>query len=223
MTEPRIKKVKSKNNKIIFFTAIIGVALFISSSIIGGLLIKDYSILSQYISETYAVDTQYGIWLRIFGYIPSGFLLTYFCFRVVQYFPPCRTIKIGFWGVGLFYGIGTIIVSIFPCDSGCNPEYINPSISQIIHNLSALLVYIFVPTSIIITGIGLKKFLNYKKLSYISIVLGVLTSGFVFLSIYNLNSDFIGLYQRVIELLILIWIVICANRIKKESANFNEL
>lgn len=105
--------------------------------------------------------------------------------------------------------------SIFPCDSGCNPKYIDPSISQVIHNLSALMIYAFVPISIVITGIGLKKFSNYKDLSFVTIALGVLSAVFVFLLISYLKSEFVGVYQRIIELLILVWIFICAFKIKK--------
>jgi hypothetical membrane protein len=207
------------NNKTLFLTGVIGIILFVSSSFIGGFLIDNYSISSQYISETYAIDTEYGVVLRILGYIPSGILFALFCFLGVTYFPPSTAIKIGFYGVGLFYGIGTIVVSIFPCDSGCNPEYIDPSISQVIHNVSALIVYAFVPISIVITGIGLMKYSKYKGLSFITVALGVLSAVFVFLLISDLKSEFIGIYQRIIELLILIWIFICAFNIKKAGNN----
>lgn len=204
------------NNKAIFLTGITGVIVFVATAIIGGLLIDNYSVTSQYISETYAIDTEYGWNLRIFGYIPSGILFTLFCFLGVKYLPSSAWIKTGFYGVGLFYGIGTIIVSVFPCDSGCNPDYINPSISQMIHNLSALMVYVFVPISILITGLGLKKFENYKKLSLISIALGVLSFGFVYILSSNLESKFVGLYQRIVESLILVWILLCAFQIKQK-------
>ena len=96
--------------------------------------------------------------MRLLGYIPSGILFTLFCFLGVRCFPPATAVKIGFFGVGIFYGIGTIVVSISPFESGCNPAYINPSISQVIHNVSALVIYAFVPLCIVITGVGLKKF-----------------------------------------------------------------
>jgi len=62
--------------------------------------------------------------------------------------------KIGFCGLGIFYGIATIIVGLFPCDKGCNKELIDPSVLQVIHNLTGLLTYIFVPISIILIGVG---------------------------------------------------------------------
>ncbi|MEP0213916.1 MAG: DUF998 domain-containing protein [Cellulophaga sp.] len=207
------------SNKTVYVIGVLATIIFISSALIGGLLIDDYSVTSQYISETYAVDTEYGVWLRILGYIPSGILFTIFCFVAIKYFPSSKLIKTGFLGVGVFYGIGTIVTSIFACDSGCNPEFINPSISQVIHNLSALLIYAIVPISIIIAGIGLTKFSKYKALSFSSIILGTLSAGSVFLLFSNLQSDFLGLYQRVIELLILTWVLICAFRIKKTGNN----
>jgi len=47
------------NNKLTFLIGIVGASLFIISSVLGGLLIDNYSIISQYISESYAIDTEY--------------------------------------------------------------------------------------------------------------------------------------------------------------------
>lgn len=202
------------NHKVVFWIGVLGILLFIGTAILGGLLIEGYSISSQYISESYAIDTEYGLLLRLLGYIPSGILITVFCFLSTRYLPPTRRVKYGVWGVGFLYGVGTIIVSIFPCDSGCNPEYINPSISQIIHNFSALLVYAFTPTSIIITGIGLKKFPGYKYLAIVSIVFGALSAVFVGILLSDTSSNLVGIYQRTIELIILSWLFLIAFKIK---------
>ena len=55
------------NNKTTFLIGIIGVSLFVVSSVLGGILIENYNMASQLISESYAIDTEYGIILRIFG------------------------------------------------------------------------------------------------------------------------------------------------------------
>ena len=73
------------NNKTTFLIGIIGVSLFVVSSVLGGFLIENYNMASQLISESYAIDTEYGIILRIFGYIPSGILITLFCFLGVKH------------------------------------------------------------------------------------------------------------------------------------------
>jgi len=203
-------------NKITFFIGILGVSLFVVSSIIGGILIENYSLTSQYISETYAIDTEYGLILRTFGFIPSGILLTIFCFLGFKYFQPSKLTKIGFYGLGIFYGLATVIVGFFPCDSGCNKEFIDPSISQVIHNLTGLLTYIFVPISIILIGIGLKQLPNYNRLSIQAITYGIISILFIYLLFSGSNPEYNGLYQRIIETMFIIWIITCAIAIKNK-------
>ena len=94
--------------KITFYTGILGAFLFVVSAIVGGILIENYSLTSQYISESYASNTQYGKALRFLGYIPSGILLTIFSFNALKHFQPSKLTKIGFIGIAIFYGLGTI-------------------------------------------------------------------------------------------------------------------
>lgn len=204
-------------NKFTFLIGILGVSLFIVSSIVGGFLIENYSILSQYISETYAIDTEYGVILRTFGYIPSGILLTLFFFFGFTYFQSSKLTKIGFLGLGIFYGLATVVVGIFPCDSGCNKQLIDPSFSQVIHNLTGLLTYIFVPICMILIGVGLKKLPNYNRFSIQSITYGAISILFVYLLFSNSNSEYIGLYQRMVEAVFIIWIITCAIKIKNKK------
>ncbi len=209
------------SNKITFFIGILGVSLFAVSSIVGGFLIENYSITSQYISETYAIDTKYGIVLRSFGYIPSGILLTIFAFAGFKKLPQSRLTKIGFYGLGVFYGIATVLVGFFPCDSGCNRLLIDPSISQVIHNLTGFLTYIFVPISIILIGFGLQKSTNYNRLSIQGITYGIISMLFVYILFSDSNSEYIGLYQRMIEIVFIIWIITCAIAIKNKGQQVN--
>lgn len=210
-------------NKFTFFIGILGVGLFAVTSFVGGYLIEDYSVLSQYISETYAIDTEYGKVLRIFGYIPSGILIALFGYLGATYFQSSKLTKAGFYGLGIFYGLATILVGFFPCDSGCNKDFINPSVSQIIHNLIGFLTYVFVPISIILIGLGLKQLPNYKRLSLKAITYGAFSILFVFVLFSNPNSAYLGLYQRVIESLFVIWIITCAIAIKNIIPTNNKL
>jgi hypothetical protein len=205
------------SNKSIFFIGVLGVSLLAASFILGGLLIENYDIVSQFISESYAIDTEYGLLLRILGYIPSSILITLFCFLAVKYFQPTILIKIGFYGIGIFYGVASLVTGIFPCDSGCNKELINPSFSQLTHNFAALLMYVFVPINIIITGIGLKRLANYNRLSIIAITSGIISILFVYLLFSDITSEFLGLYQRIIESVFIVWILTCAFTIKNQN------
>tara|TARA_B100001540_G_C15600803_1_gene548473 strand:- start:120 stop:743 length:624 start_codon:yes stop_codon:yes gene_type:complete len=203
------------NNKFVSAFGFIGVSLLLFTFILGGLLIENYDITSQFISESYTVDTKYGLYLRVFGYIPSGIMISLFYFLGVKYLQPNILVKIGFYGIGIFYGLGTIITAIFPCDSGCNKEMLNPSFAQIIHNLSALIMYLFVPFFIISIGLAIKK--TRHLFSIQSIILGLFSLILIYLFGSNLTSEFIGLFQRAIEAIFILWTILCANEIKKTN------
>ncbi len=189
---------------------LLGVFFFISSVIIGGLQLSGYSHISQLISESYAIGTPYGFQLRYSGFLPSGLFIALFTLYAVRTLPKSTLTKSGFAGLGLFYGIATIIVSVFPCDKGCNKEFVNPSISQLIHNLTGLLTYLIVPISLLLLGIAAQKWIKGKYVSYIGITCGLTALLFVVVLSSDLHSKIAGLYQRIIEGSILLWIVVCS-------------
>ena len=201
------------NNKTVSNLGFIGVSLLIFTLIFGGLLIENYDITNQFISESYAIDTKYGVFLRILGYIPSGIIIALFCFLGEKYLDPKLVVKIGFYGIGIFYGLGTTFTGIFPCDSGCNKELLNISSSQIIHNITALLMYLFVPFLIILIGLAIRK--TRYRFSIQSTILGLFSLIFVYLFGSELLGEYVGLYQRIIEIIFALWIILCSVEIKK--------
>ena len=201
------------NNKTVSNLGFIGVSLLIFTLIFGGLLIKNYDITNQFISESYAIDTKHGVSLRLLGYIPSGIIIALFCFLAEKYLDPKLVVKIGFYGIGIFYGLGTTVTGIFPCDSGCNKELINLSSSQIIHNIAALLMYLFVPFLIILIGLAIRK--TRHRFSIQSTMLGLFSLIFVYLFGSELLGEYVGIYQRIIEIIFALWIIQCSVEIKK--------
>ncbi|WP_290697208.1 DUF998 domain-containing protein [Lacinutrix sp.] len=195
------------NKTAVFWFGIIGSILFIIPSILGGLQFENYNHIQQFISEGFAIDTPYGTYLRFLGYIPSGILIAAFSFSAIQTLPKSNLAKIGLILFGVFYGIGNIIVAVFPCDSGCNKELIDPTISQIIHNTSGTLTYLIVPISLILIGLGIKKWKNGKSISLISFVCASIAILFSILLSGNPNGNYIGLFQRLIESSILFWLI----------------
>ena len=199
------------NPKNIYSIGILGVLLFAASSILGGYQIRGYDSLRQLISKTYAIDVTFSIYLRMFGIISSGVLFTLFFFYLKKLFPQHQIIKIGFCGLVFFYGLLTIIVEIFPCDHSCNPEFLNPSTADIIHNLSGFLTYLTVPCCILLLGGGLRK-TNHSRLSNHRIILGILNSLYLLL---NSKTHYIGMYQRIIKSIFLLWVISLATTLKK--------
>ncbi len=189
---------------------LLGVFIFTASTILGGIQVAGYSHISQLISESYAMGTPYGFQLRFFGFLPSGFCFAAFAYYAFKALPPTAYSKFGFMGVGIFYGVATIIVSLFPCDKDCNKEMVDPSLSQLIHNLTGLLTYLIVPLSVLVLGIAARKWVNANYVSIMGIVCGLTAILFVAIFSSDMNSKVAGMYQRIIEGAVLLWIVICA-------------
>jgi hypothetical membrane protein len=84
-------------------------------------------------------------------------------------------------------------------------------------------MYLFSPISIIIIGIGLKQMSNYNRLSIIAITLGLISILFVYLFFSDLSSEFLGLYQRIIESVFIIWILSYAFTIKQSKLITKEI
>lgn len=203
-------------NIMLFRIAIIGVTLFVAASILGGFQFEDYSIFSMLISESMAIDTPYGWILRYFFYVPSGILIVLFSFFSIAKLPSSKLISIGLAGFALFYGMGTIIVGFFPCDAGCNKEFIDPSVSQIIHNVSGFLTYTLVPVFILLTGFGLKGKSSFSNRSILTAILSIV---FIVVMFSSPDSGYVGLVQRIIETLFISWIIGLAYLVKRTVEN----
>lgn len=202
------------NKSSITFIGLAGILLFFTAAFCGALLIPGYSQVSQYLSESYAIDTTYGLYLRLLGYIPSGILILFFCFLAVKQLPHSRAASIALKGIGLFYGGGTILTAIFPCDAGCNKEMINPSIAQLIHSVSGLFTYTTVPFFVIVLGFAALK---WKGIGNLILPCGFITLVFSILFFTQLNTAYGGLYQRILEGSILVAILVTAMHLKKKS------
>ncbi|MBX9783365.1 MAG: DUF998 domain-containing protein [Chitinophagaceae bacterium] len=194
---------------------IAGVVLFVAAAISGALLIPGYSQVSNFLSESYAIDTTYGIYLRLMGYIPSGLLILFFCFSAVKYLSQTKATTIALRGIGLFYGGGTILTGIFPCDAGCNKEMINPSVAQFIHSISGLFSYVTVPFFVIMLGFAALKWKDAVYTGKVILLCGFVSLVFAVLFFSQLNSPYGGLIQRILEGSILLSITFTAFYLKK--------
>lgn len=192
--------------QLVFWSGLLGALLFVITSILGGLQMDGYSFISQYISESYATGVPDSEYLRKL-FMGSGVLLAFFGFFAPIAFKTSKSIKISFFLFAIFYGVGTIVTSIFPCDFGCPAEG-EVSLSQFIHNSSGFLTYVTVPFSLI--GVGIAAKLTYSKLSKVSMFCGIFSLVFVVILFGDAKGYFIGLFQRIIESSILFWVVFCS-------------
>jgi len=194
--------------KTTLFCGLTGSLLFIATSIYGGLQIDGYSFISQFISESYATGIPNAKNLQ-YAYITSGAFLTVFGILAPWKLPKSKSIKIGFILFAVFYGLGTVTTGYFPCDLGC-PNGSEVSLSQFIHNTAGFFTYAIVPFCLLGLGLSFKKFPRTGRLSRLSLICGILSFVFVLLLFSNPAGQFIGLFQRIIELSILTWTIYCS-------------
>jgi hypothetical protein len=194
---------------LVFWAGLLGAGVFITVAVWGGVRLEGYSVLRQYISESYATGVEGATPIR-YGFIASGIFMALFAFLAPKTLPKSTGIKGAFWGFGVFYGLGTCITGLFPCDMGCNPELVNPSIAQLIHNLSASLTYMFAPFCVLAIGVMARNWPDGKKLSAVSLACAVVAGIFVLILFSHLQSEIKGSYQRIIESSLLVWIIFLA-------------
>jgi len=212
--------------KVFSYSGISGAVLFIVTTIIGGSVFDGYSHISNYISESYAYGTTYGHWLRWIGYIPSGLLIVLFSLMAGHKFKDNDFVVYGFIGFGILYGLFTTLVSIFPCDFGCNRDYGDASISQYIHSILSLFTYLVTPIMLFMIGAGFKRSIHHKVFSRLSIILSFFAIAFGLLFLTNANSSIAGLLQRITESIYLFWILytsIFLVKTSKQEFSSNEL
>ena len=113
----------------------------------------------------------------------------------------------GFIGFGILYGLFTSLVSVFPCDFGCNRNNGDASLSQVIHSVLSLFTYLLTPIMLFMIGVGFKRSIHQKVISRLSIVLSLTALAFGLLFLTNANSAIAGLLQRITESVYLIWII----------------
>lgn len=195
------------SRKQLFWYGILGVILFVLATLVGGILTDGYQPFSQLISTTYAIDTRYGWILRFFGLVPAGVLFFLFAWGSVKHFPNTLLIREGLRGFGIFYGLSTLLTGVFPCDQGCSLQILDTSISHQIHHLAGLMTYIFVPLCILVIGVGLRQKRVPRRFYRMSIASGLAAILFSTLFLLNTTSDFAGLFQMLLEAIILSWIV----------------
>ncbi len=204
------QKKRSMPNKLASILGILGVLIFFAATIIGGLQFENYSHSSQYISETYAQGTPWGFNLRFFAYVPSGILLFSYLILSNRLLPSSRSSRLGLLGIALFYGIGTILIGFFPCDIGCNRAWVNPSASQMIHNMLGLFCYLMVPSCMILIGFRAGNWPRGRFVLTMAQILGAIPRFSLIRFLSDPNGPSVEICQRILEGASLPWLAMLA-------------
>ncbi len=208
-------------NTILIYSGLLGVLFLATSAIAGGMQFEEYSHVRQFMSETYANGTAWGNALRFGGFVPAGSLFLLFGLLSAYEFRKNRTLALGFLGFGFFYGLGTILAALWPCELGCDPEQTSTSTSQMLHFTFASLAYIGTPFCFLVIGLQARKHadlgLSFAPMLAATIVMGL--GVIVFFA--ALRSDIVGLSQRFIEASALVFVLIVVRDQYKRSRSLD--
>jgi len=193
-----------------FLVAVIGVTLIILLTVLGGLAFPGYSHLSQFISELGARGAPTEMMIRFVGFLPAGLLLCLFAWLAHGALPGSALATFGLIGIGI-YALGYVAAAFFPCDFGCRPA--TPSVSQTIHNAVGLAGYLSAPIALLCLGVAARQWPGATYLAASGFLAAIVsTIGLVTLSP---KSPYVGLSQRLIELSVLSWVLLCAFYIQR--------
>jgi hypothetical membrane protein len=198
---------------IIFWSAILGFAIFLLTVLVGGATFPDYSHARQYISELGATGAPHSQLVAWLGFVPSSVLLAIFSLAAPLTLPRSVMAWIGFLLIS-YYSIGMAVAGIYPCDFGCRPD--DPSMSQFVHNVAGGTAYLAGITAILLLGIQSRKWPRSSPLMILGIVCWVVAAcAFPFLADHEF--EYTGVAQRMIEACIFGWILACAFYIRRST------
>lgn len=206
---------ETKWARVTHWAGIGGAGLFVAACVIGGWLLPGYSHVTNYISEAYARGTPHGVELRFFGFIPAGGLLAIFAWGAWRRAPKSALASLGFLSLGLCYGLGTAVCGFFPCDLGCGRLGGRPSVSQLIHDLTGLATYLTVPAGLILLGIAARGWPGGRRVARAGLVGGTVAVAGALLFLGDARGPFAGLFQRVVESAVLLWVVLAAHYFRR--------
>lgn len=170
--------------------------------VIAGSLYPEYSHKTQFISELGATGSPHGTYVNYLGFLPAVFFILAFVFLSFPAIP--KTIKntTGLVFIAT-YGLTLSVAALSPCDFECRP--VDQSLSHRLHMFAAFSGYLCGIMAIFIISSGSSVWLESKSFKISSYSIGILC----ICALLNLdpNSNFVGIFQRSLELMIYSWLI----------------
>lgn len=197
-------------------TGIAGSLGALALPIIGDVATPNYDPLRQFISELGAAGAANAQWINLFGFLPAGLLLTAFSILAWMTVPRRTSTTIGLVGIAL-YAIGYIAAAFFPCVAGCAVD--SGDLKQMLHNMLGIAGYLTAPGALICLAIGTRFWPGAIVLRS----LGWLCACIAVSGLMGLIADlpYRGLWQRILEASVLIWILVAAAYLARQRIKFN--
>ncbi len=180
----------------------------------GGLNYENYDHASQFISELGATGSPVANQVNFVGFIPAELFILTFVVLAFSKIEASRSNRLGLIFIAI-YAFTLALASVFPCDYECRPE--TPTMSHLIHVGSAIPGYLSAIAAIFILSINSPSWLGLNSLRY----LGLMSGAIAIFAFFNLdeNSQYVGVYQRVLEVTIYIWLIVLGYCLRRTINN----
>ena len=194
-----------------FWSAHVAFGFFIALLVLGDAYFPGYSQLRDFISELGAREAPTETWVRYGAFLPIGLVLMSFAIAAGRSLPRSKNMIIGMVGIFLF-ALGYSLAAFLPCDPGCLPE--EPSVTQLLHNLTALFGYMPAPLYLAFLGAAALKWPQAKTAPWVIFAGATAT----LLGVLGLDPEFeyVGLSQRLIEGGVWASVLACAWYIRRQ-------
>lgn len=201
------------NGNLAMICAVLGALWLLAMVVIGGAAWDGYDHVSQYISELGATGAPHGWQVSWLGFLPVGVLITAFAFFAWRAAPRSALATLGSIGIVLF-AAGYIGSAFFQCDFGCRPD--TPSFSQMMHELIGLAGYLLAPITLLLLGLAARSWPGAMWLALIGFASGV--GSLIGLGgMLEDDAPFVGVFQRVLEASVMVWVVACGIYLGRQS------
>lgn len=190
--------------------------LFLSSIFLTeliGFLRSDYNLINYFISELGAAGAEYSRIINYFGFVPTAFSALIIVLLLQSKFSNTRLSRAGLLLVGSGVFVGYFGAFIFPCDYGCPAE---GSFSQNMHNNLGLIYYLIIPVGLFVLGIGFRKesMIINSSISFGATFVFLLG---VFMMLNPSQIDLLGLWQRLADYTVVVFLIFMSLFVKGES------
>ena len=193
-----------KNKALLNATGMISPVLWAAAVIYCGAIRPGYDPVRQFISELAERGSSTEYLMRVAGFCLPGLLAAVYGISLLEVQTSSAVAVLI-----IASGLARFIAGVFPCDAGC--PTVNPSFSQVIHNISALVGALALLSAALICFLRPKKVGGSRPFAWYSIASFLIGATFwVLLMINTPARHAVGLFQRVSVGALNSWVAVLA-------------
>ncbi|WP_448197226.1 DUF998 domain-containing protein [Pseudomonas putida] len=163
-----------------------------------------YDHLQQAMSQLGAVGAPTQRWSPLLNNFPLAVLFTLFAWGLARRWRGSK-LALASAALVLLHGLGSLGTGFFPCDQGCAPA--QPSLSQQLHNVSGLLMFLSLTLASALWVWGGKGVAGSRALGAFSLICVVAAVATVVLMAQAAQSGrLFGLFQRLNYAVSVLWV-----------------